>query len=368
MGKRYNYVRKTAKINGKRLEAYGKTEREAILKLSAKIEAVKRGEDATSGAMTVDTWFEQWLETYKEPKGLTEKSLGMYREKYRIYIRPYIGKIKLKDVSAIQLQKILNLQAGKSVSHIKKLRMVMREMFGRARQSRLIVYDPSETLETPSAKQNSRRAITEQERAAILKIAQTHRNGLWILTMLYTGMRPGETAALTWQDIDFEHGEIHVHAARESGTTIIKTPKTPSGVRDIPIHAKLLPLLKEESQGKLPEEWVFPSYAGKIADDGTIRRWWMSFKREVDIELGAELYRNRIVKSALAPGFTMYCLRHTFATDLQRAGVPINVAKELMGHSSISVTANVYTHRDQETLHHGISMLDGTACGKTDDD
>ncbi len=54
----------------------------------------------------------------------------------------------------------------------------------------------------------------------------------------------------------------------------------------------------------------------------------------------------------------LYCLRHTFATDLQRAGVPLNVAKELMGHSDITVTANVYTHRDNAVLHAGIAALD----------
>lgn len=364
MGKRYNYVRKTAKINGKRLEAYGKTEREAILKLSAKIEAVKRGEDATSGAMTVDTWFEQWLETYKKPKGLTSKYIRTYQSIYRMHIMPYIGKLKLKDVKSIHLQKVMNLQSGASYSRAKKVRGLLREMFTRAHQSRLIPYDPSEMLEMPSTKEGKRRSITESERMAILKVAKWHKSGLWILTLLYTGMRPGETAALTWGDVDFTRNEIHVHAARESGTVNVKTPKTLSGIRDIPIHAKLLPLLKAESAGKSPEAWVFPGYAGKIADDRTMRRWWLSFKRRVDIEMGADTYRNRIVKSSLLPGLTVYCLRHTFCTDLQRAGVPLTVAKDLMGHASISVTANIYTHRDSAMMHDGIAALDGTAGGK----
>ena len=62
----------------------------------------------------------------------------------------------------------------------------------------------------------------------------------------------------------------------------------------------------------------------------------------------------------VADDLTPYCLRHTFCTDLQRAGVSINVAKELMGHADIQTTANIYTHKDSETLHKSIALLDGS--------
>lgn len=59
--------------------------------------------------------------------------------------------------------------------------------------------------------------------------------------------------------------------------------------------------------------------------------------------MGATVYRNKIVKSIVAPDLVPYCLRHTYGTDLQDAGVPLNVAKYLMGHSDIQTTANIYT-------------------------
>ena len=230
------YIRKTARYNGKKYEATGKTELEAMTKLAEKLAAAKRGEEAIGGSMTVTAWYRQWKATYKDPKGLTKKSLGMYDEKFNGYIKPAIGSMKLKDVKDVHLQRILNGQAGRSASHVKKLRMVMQEMFKRARQSRLIPYDPAELLELPHVQTHQRRSITEEERAAILAVAEHHRAGLWVLTLLYTGMRPGETAALTWADVDFVNNEIHVHAAKESGSQAIKGPKTDSGVRDIPIH------------------------------------------------------------------------------------------------------------------------------------
>lgn len=352
------YIRKTARYNGKKYEATGKTDLEAMTKLADKLAAAKRGEETIGGSMTVDAWFKEWLAAYKAPKGLTAKSLGMYTEKYNGYIKPRIGRLKLKDVKDIHLQKIMNEQAGRSSSHAKKLRMVMQEMFRRARQTRLIPYDPAELLELPYVTTGTHRSITDQERAAILEVSKTARAGLWVLTLLYTGMRPGETAALTWADVDFEHNEIHVHAAKESGADQIKEPKTFAGIRDIPIHAQLRPLLMA-ARGR-PFSPVFPTGTGKTQNENSLRRLWTGFRRELDIYMGAEVYRNKIVRSVVASDLTPYCLRHTFCTDLQRAGVPLNVAKELMGHSDISTTADIYTHRDQNVLHAGIALLDGT--------
>lgn len=353
-----NYIRKTARYNGKKYEATGKTELEAMTKLADKLAAAKRGEELISNSMTVDAWYKQWKALYKEPKGLTAKSMGMYDEKYTKYIKPRIGHMKLKDVKDVHLQKILNEQAGMSASHAKKVRMVLQEMFKRARQSRIIVYDPAETLELPTVTEGRRRSITEAERKAILAVAERHRAGLWVLTLLYTGMRPGETAALTWADVDFEHNEIHVHAAKESGSNAVKGPKTAAGVRDIPIHSDLAWRL-QEAKGR-PFSPVFPTQAGNRQNENSLRRLWTGFKRDLDIHMGAKLERNKIIVSKVAPDLTPYCLRHTFCTDLQRAGVPLNVAKELMGHSDIQTTANIYTHRDTGTLHAGIALLDGS--------
>lgn len=355
----YKYIKRSERYNGKKYEATGKTEKEALRKLADKIAAAKRGEETVNENMTVNAWYKQWKATYKDPKGLTAKSLGMYDEKYDKYIKPKIGSLKMKDVRDIHLQKIMNEQAGKSISHTKKVRMVLQEMFKRARQSRIIVYDPAETLELPKTTEGKRRSITEEERAAILEVAKTHRSGLWILTLLYTGMRPGETAALVWNDIDFDKNEIRVHAAKESGSKSIKTPKTDAGNRTIPIHAELLPLLKEKK--KKPFDPVFPTGAGNFQNENSLRRLWTGFKRDLDIHMGAKVYRNQIIESVVAGDLTPYCLRHTFATDCAKAGVPLETVRWLMGHSDITITANIYQHPDTETLRKGIAILDGSA-------
>lgn len=355
----YTYIRKTITWEGRRYEVRGKTEKEACDQLAELISALDRGEHATSGNTTVDQWFAQWKATYKEPSGITKKSLGLYDEKYRHYIGPNIGGMRLKDVRDLHLQSLLNTQAGMSYSHVTKLRMVIQELFRQARRSRLIIYDPAEGLQLPDSIKRSHRPITEEERSHILTVAKTHPSGLWVLTILYTGLRPGESAALLWKDIDFEHNEIHVYKAVESGSNSIKAPKTPAGFRDIPMRRELRDRLLEVQGDPLTP--VFPDANGGIRSANSVRRLWNSFAQALDFHMGAKGSKGKILEHAIAKDLTPYCLRHTFCTDLQRAGVPINVAKELMGHANISVTANIYTHRDQTVLHSNMKKLESTS-------
>jgi len=355
--KRYRYIRKTLTWKGRRYEVRGHTEEEACLRLAQLLTDLKNGE--AREMLTVDQWFRQWLELYKEPTGLTKKSLETYEEKYRCYIAPVIGALPLKEVRDLHLQDILNSQAGRSFSHVTKLRMVLQELFRQARWSRLIVYDPAEGLQLPACVKGSHRTITEEERTHILAVAETHPAGLWVLTILYTGLRPGETSPLLWKDVDFDRNELHVYKALESGSLQVKEPKTESGIRDIPMRKDLRDRLWAVRGD--PEEPVFPSRKGTVPSASTMRRWWYDFARAVDLHMGAVERDGEIVRHVIAPDLTPYCLRHTFCTDLQRAEVPINVAKELMGHANISVTANIYTHRDQAVLHSNMAKLDAPA-------
>ncbi len=355
-GKKYDYIVKTFRYNGKQYKVYGKTEEEAITKKVETLAELKRGEKTSGGNMTVNRWFEEWMELFKVPQGLTAKSLGMYREKYEKYIKPYIGHMKLKDVRDTHLQRILNQEADRSYSHLTKLRAVMMQMFSRARKSRYITYDPAEDLVLPSTTKGTRRSLTELERAALLACWQNTSSGLFWFAMLNTGMRPGELTALQWRDVDFDRMEITVSRTIESGTDKqLKAPKTAAGIRTIPITSELAEYLKPLQSS--PTTPVFLNQHGNMHTTASRRRSWNSLLRAMDIYLGAKLYRNAIVESKLADDLVPYCLRHTFCTDLQAAGVPINVAKELMGHSDISVTANIYTHRDNDTLHNSISKL-----------
>lgn len=346
--KKYEYECVTFYHNGKQYKARGKTPKEAHAKAAKKRLALENGEIGINGKMTVKQWSAEWLETYKE-HSVGEGQYNNYQSIINTAIIPTIGAKKLKDVKDVDLQKILNSKAGSSKSYLLRLRMTIKAIFKQARISRLIPFDPAEDLVLPVSTEGTRRSITEDERERVLKLAETHHAGLWIKIMLYCGLRPGETRALDWRHVDFGKKLIHVEQAMKSGTKKIETPKTSSGIRDVPIPDKLYSDLKK-AQGN-PFAPVFTQEeTEKRHDESSMRRMWNNFKRELDISMGANVYRNQITISAVAPDLTPYCLRHTYGTDLQNAGVSINVAKYLMGHSDISVTANIYTHTTESVI------------------
>lgn len=296
--------------------------------------------------LTVGEYYAQWRELYKQNSGITAKSLAAYDEKFRKYICPAVGERLLADVRDGDLQAILNASAGMSFSHLSKLRSLMQQLFFRAQRSRLIAYNPADGLELPACTRTSRRSLTDRERSLLLSCEPDVPGALLFYTMLMTGMRPGELAVLQWADVDFLNREIRVSKALESGSqTRIRGPKTEAGNRLIPMRQalseRLLPL-----RGA-PEDYVFHRPDGQRHSHNTLYQLWHRLRDEMESRGGP-----------LAADLVPYCLRHTFCTDLQNAGVSINIAKELMGHSNIATTANVYTHRNSQTLHRSIEQLD----------
>lgn len=211
------YYREWETYDGKRYCGIGKTSREANKSLDNKIEAAKRGESVLNGSTTVKAWAATWLETYIKHSGITDATYGNIECKVNKYIVGELGGIKLKDVREAHLQRVLNEQEGMSFSHCSKLRSYMQRMFHRAYRDKLILFDPAEELELPDCEDGHRRSLTDWERYCLLYTAEHHYAGPWVLTLLYCGLRPGETIALQWKDIDFEKKRINVTLALESG-------------------------------------------------------------------------------------------------------------------------------------------------------
>lgn len=367
----YKYVRLYFTVDGKKYEVTGNTKAEAEEKKRKKLRQLEIG---IPGDITVEEWCRTWLDTYlapriraagspKRPGTMSPHSAYFYRYAVDL-ILPSIGKMPMTSIRDIHLQKILNSQQ-KSKSHSLKLRMVMHAIFSQAYTSRIIEHDPSQKLTLPADHVGCRRSITDYEREILLKVAEIHPVGLWIRVLLRTGMRPGEACALRVRNVDCENAVIHVVESNEAGSSYITTPKTRAGVRDVPILSDILPDLKRHIAGRDPDDLVFPRADGKVAAHGTRLSWWKSFAREMDLAMGAEhtpkghiydpsdvaedgkpLYPDKDGNPRnghkIAPDLVPYCLRHTFCTDMKRAGVPLATAKVIMGHDDIATTANIY--------------------------
>jgi len=343
----YEYKRSTFYFNGKQYAARGKSQKEADQKAALKRAQLENGEIGVSKNMTASAWCYEWLETFKRGS-VTDKSFGNYKRHVDLIVSE-LGSTKLKDVRDIHLQKILNSRQGYSKSDTTKLRMTIQAIFKRARISRLIPYDPAEGLELPRTTQGKRRSITDIEREWILKTAETHRAGLWVKIMLYCGLRPGEIIALQWKDIDLKKKLVYIDKAKESGKNDIKDPKTDAGNREVPIPDVLVDDLRK-AKGSPFAPCFTQATTDKPHTESSFYCAWNSFVREMDIANGAKVYRSQIILSVVAPDLEPYCLRHTYCTDLEEAGVPINVARYLMGHSDISVTSKIYTHTTSKVV------------------
>ena len=366
------YFRKTKQIDGHRYIAYGKSEREAQKKLDDILFEVRQNGQRLDGNITVRKWSKEWLEVYIDPKDITDKSRSMYQQKLNRYILPEIGDMRIKDVKDTHLQKLLN-KSNSSKSTAQKVKIVVQKMFHQAYRSRLIAYDPAEDLILPKASEGKGRSITDHERKNILEVAEYNRGGLYVLLLYYCGLRPGECIALKWKDVDLKNRLIHVRSAAESGNSKhIKDPKSRSGIRTVPIPAPLMEKLRKPKGADFQSVLLQP-VGRKQHTESSLNDLWNNFKRDLDIHMGADVYRNQIIKhcweinpmlesrenwESLVP----YCLRHTYGTDCQRAGVPINVIKYLMGHSDISTTSNYYIDTTPDVVASAQSALNNLHC------
>lgn len=392
---------------GRQYEGWGKTEAEAYKKLAAKIEAAKRGELSASPAVTVQAWSETWLKEYVRPKvrkpgqkkergTMAEKNYRMYEETVRLYILPAVGKRRMRDVTEPELRKILNSLQGDSFSHVSKVRIVIKAMFRQAYASRVILFDPAEFLEMPAAEKNKRRSMTDAEKKVFYDVAATHPHGLLFRFMVGTGMRPNEVAAAKVGDVDIKKGIVCVNKAVESGTKEIADTKTSVDrytILNISEDKTLAEDIKAHIKGRDKDAFLFTQTDKEsMISEQCLKRYWQSMTYAMDIAMGAEtnsrghIYDPKDLKCngaplypdpddpskprnghKIAPDLVSYCLRHTFGTNMQRNGVPIDVTKYLMGHSDIATTANIYVDSGEPEAIRALEYISqyGKNMGKT---
>lgn len=348
--------RKSFTLDGRRYFVRGESEEELIVKMAMRRRDLEEGRVVVGRNMTVQQWFDEFMNTYKKAS-ISPETYDDYMSRWNSKIKPVIGHIRLRDVKQIHCQKVLNLMQGNSKTYINKTANTMLQMFNRAKLNKLIIDNPSEQLEIPFAEDGSRRAITDYEREITLKVASCHRGGPWVLMMLYCGLRPEETAALQGRHLDLEKRIVTVESAIKKKNKRIGNTKSKAGKRVIPIPKDLAAILKAQHIG--PFEYVFKNSVGKGMSKENMRRLWNNFKREMNIAAGCKLYRNALVPPLrIADDLVPYCYRHTFCTDLEAAGVSINEAARLMGHSDIRVTSKIYTHYSQASFDRVFNQLD----------
>ncbi len=337
-----------------RLTARGKSERQVKKNMEQKLLEWQREQDELKNKtmfpeVNFKMFADNWYELNIKNANISQTTKNDY--KYYLYsnIIPYFEKFKLCDITEDDCQRFLNKYVGYSKANVSKIRMTLRRVLRKAQKQKLIGENPAEDIVLPRVTEGKRRPITDEERALILKQVPKHYAGAMVLTMLCCGLRPAEIRRMEWDWIDFDNAIL-----------TIEKSKTKAGTgRKIPMPPQLVKALQEHKAKNLNEQYVFVRCKNPSLpmDENAFYHAWHNFKREMDVANGAKVYRNQIIESTLAEDLEPYLLRHTFCTDCQAAGVPINVAKELMGHSDISVTAKIYTHMVDEVFEQNRQRL-----------
>jgi integrase len=197
----------------------------------------------------------------------------------------------------------------------------------------------------PNIEKSKRRSLTKLEKEYIVNANFDLKRKAFVYTLLYTGLRLGEILALTLKDIDINKKMIRIDKSLVFGgnKSILKpTPKSDAGNRLIPIPDILYNVLTEYLTD-FTGTHVFPMNTGTPMTQTAFRRMWEGILRDIrnvfDTKDNNEL--------ELANDITPHLFRHTYATDLYYVGVDVKAAQYLLGHASVEMTLEIYTHLDR---------------------
>lgn len=334
---------------GQRYTLYNKSLKKLQKEMMERQYEVEHGIYCRETEVTVEGWFETWIKEYKM-NSVKVGTIAAYTSSFNTYIRKPLGKKKLSQIRPEHVQKLYNDMSEKyAKSTINLVSIVLGSMCKQAVKNGLIQKNPVELATLPRKKKGKEiRVMKLEEQKLFLQYAKpSHYYTLYVVA-LNTGMRLGELRALKWENVDFENNVIHVRQTMNyfpGKGTMLDAPKTESSVRDIPMLDEVSQILKlhkiQEERRKLllGEKWkadfeglVFTSPFGKHVNATAVN---------VDMkQIENDIHEHGIEFSHIHP----HVLRHTFATRGLERGIPPKVMQELLGHTSITMTLDIYSH------------------------
>ena len=331
--------------NGKRKyasETVRGTRKDAERVLRERMAAFEKGVFVPRRNITVAEFLEDWLRTYAASNTSVRTQEG-YRSKIEAYIVPALGHFKLQALHPVQIQEMYTQirRKGLAPSSVLHVHAVLRKALNTAVMWRVIALSPMSGVESP---RQSRKAITMWDESTInlfLKLAEPAVFYDWYQLAIHTGLRRSEVAGLKWSAVDLDAGTPSVlrtlQRVRRRGM-VEGEPKNQKSRRTLELSPGTVDILHRVrgrqmaariAAGPFWEEtgYVFSQPNGRPIDSNNVSR-----------EFAA------IVKEKGLPKLTLHGLRHAFATLLLVSGIHPKVVSEMMGHSSVMVTLDIYSH------------------------
>ena len=331
----------------------GETQK-ALVELKYRLE---HGMYTNNVRMTFDEWFNRWMEEYKK----NQVKIGTYLNYQKYYagmIKGAIGQKQINSIRGDDIQKIYNSWVKKeyAISTIKIASAVLNGCFKQAEKNGLIERNPVKLATLPRKEKRSKKmkVLTKNQQTLFMEYAkQSYLYNLFAV-MLRTGMRSGEARGLIYGlDIDKKKRVIHIQRTLkyESGMGFFTdTPKTKSSEREIPLTKEVEYYL--DAQQKLwwgniirMDRFLFCNYNGNPLSRECVQG-------EIDRIV------ERIRKDGHTfPRITSHVFRHTFATRAIEAGMKPQVLKSILGHSSLAMTMDLYSHVLPDTKAEEMEMI-----------
>lgn len=346
---------------GKRRTIYAKTLKEVRQKLRDEQYEDEKRLNVVSSNMTLDEWFDVWMDTCKRNCRNTTKLCYTYSYNR---VRESLGWRKLNNINLIVMQQAFN-DLKSDVSR-KDTKRVLTDMYNKAIDADLVLKNiPMQinTVVNRDRRFDEQRVLTIAETELFLKAASNYRHYNAFRLNLETGMRIGEVLGLTWDDIDFENKVIYVNRTLVYVTCRDQTspmygkkvnefhePKTRRGRRRIPMTLEACRVLEEQQAIKAD---IIAK--GHKAPEGFEDLVFVSSKNtpvsHTDTDLVMKLVSEKIAKEHVDfKPLTPHTLRHTFATRCVERGMNPKTIQALLGHSSVSITMDLYCHVTEDTL------------------
>lgn len=360
-------ARYTAGIDkdGKQIQRsiYAKSSDEIKKKLRKVLSSIDNGTYIEPTKTTVSSWLDTWFDTYKKPS-VKAKTLECYDNIIRNHIKPGIGSVLLKDLRPEQVQKLYNDIAKKLSSRMAELTHVtLHAALQQALKNDLISRNVSEAATLPKKVKKEPRVLTTEEQQKFTEAFKGNRLEAAFTLDLFTGLRRGELLGLRWKDIDFKNKLIKVNQTlcrvKNFDDTVIKTktklvfdtPKTEKGKRVIPLLDEVIEALKSHRTRQKTEKFK----VGEIYQDNDLV-FCTTIGTPLDPRKFNDLFHEVVEKAGIGRA-NIHALRHTFATRGLENGIELKVMQEFLGHSSISLTGDVYSHVLQDKKREAINKL-----------
>jgi integrase len=319
------------------------TKKDAQKFLTAKTREKDLGVFIEPALMPLNEFLDRWLSDVAKNK-LRARTFDNYESLLNCHVRKRLGAKRLSDIQAYEVQKFYNemKKANYSPKTIRHVHNVLSSALKQAVKWKMLTQNPCEVCELPRQEKIEMMYFTPEETAKFLNAAKDDKYFPAFLLAIETGMRPEEYLGLQWKDIDFENKILAVRRAlvvKKGGGFIFTEPKTKKSRRSIPISNSLIDALKAHRRNQLEErmklgasyqnfDLVFASGIGTPLLHGNLLR--RHFKPIRD-------------KAGL-PSIRLYDLRHTTATLLLSAGENPKIVSERLGHASIVLTLDTYSH------------------------